>query len=393
MPNPSKIFISSAYDRDLIPLRSDLKDTLKNSCHEPIIFEDDFFPWDKDHMETCLQKVSESDIFILLLNKSAGTYWPESKTTPTYMEFYRAIQEGKYIIAFLDAGVKTIYEEHIRDDLNARYKAYEKEYKKKPDYTIDIVNAVITEDLGKGQKEKIKWVDPFVWAFIFDVQKQNIWTENLIISKSDEFYEKVNLYLSDRLGEGIKLVPLKENIHMNAIAAQQFSLYYDYTSKLISLMHEGKITNWNNCLTVGIMHLSGGNIYQRPNTPLAEKIGEFDTCNAMTVYKRVENIMKLCGSCGQITPTQEYDLTNTESYVATAYNLDTTEIGYSDEKKSLYYTIKSGEYVLCFHYPIVGEWDNDKVNAFKREIDCAIMKNTLFTGFLADFIGGVQYEC
>jgi len=393
MPNPAKIFISSAYDRELIPLRAGLKKQLEESGHEPLIFEEDFFPWEPNFMTTCLQKVHESDIVVLLLNKSEGTYWEKERTTPTYMEFYTAVKEGKYIIAFLDSAVKSAYEEHIRDELNDRYKEYVQKNKKKPDYTIDLVHAVLEEDLGKKQKEKVKWVDPFVWAFIYDVQKQNIWTENLIIAESEEFYVKVKAYLSDRLGEGIKLVPMKDNIHDNAIAAADFATYQSYTSNLVCFLEDGEIKEWDAFLSVAIEPLRGGEIYQRPNTPLAELVGAFKDCNAMTVYRHDGELMRLCGSCGSTTPTKEYKLTDENSYVATSYIQDTNEIGYSDEKKLLYYTLKSGEYVLCFHYPLEGYWDNDKVNAFKTEIDCAIINNNLFTDFLADFIGGVKYEC
>lgn len=105
MPNPAKIFISSAYDRELIPLRAGLKNQLENCGHQPLLFEDNFYPWEPNFMTTCLQKVKESDIFILLLNKFSGTYWEKDKTSPTYMEFYTALKEGKYIIAFLDSAV------------------------------------------------------------------------------------------------------------------------------------------------------------------------------------------------------------------------------------------------------------------------------------------------
>lgn len=198
--------------------------------------------------------------------------------------------------------------------------------------------------------------------------------------------------MSDRLGEGIKLVPMKEEIHENAIAASDFIAFQDYTSSLLRYLKDGTITDWKRFLETAISPLKSGNIHQRPNTPLAEVIGNFNNCNAMTVYKRNGKFMRLCGSCGNITPNTEYELNNKDSYVVSAYIQDTTEIGYSNNKKLLYYTIRTAEFVLCFHYPLEGYWDNEKVEAFNNEIDCAIIQNTLFTDFLADLIGGIQYE-
>ncbi|KYC85299.1 hypothetical protein B4102_4131 [Heyndrickxia sporothermodurans] len=393
MPNPARIFISSAYDEKLVPLRLDLKRELEEAGHSPLLFEDNFYPWQTDFMKTCLQKVMESDIFILLLNENVGTYWEEDKCTPTYQEFRIAIKEGKYVIAFLDSDVKQIYEEHIRKDLDRRYKKYIEEKHRNPDYTIDIVYQVINEDLGKSQREKIESIHPFIWAFIYDVQAARIWTEELVLAQAPKAYKKIKGYLSDRLGEGIKLVPMKEDIHDNAIAAQDFTVYQDYTLNLLSYLHMGTITDWGNFLETAMEPLVGDYIYQRPATMLAEEIGKFEKCNALTVYKKAEDKIRLCGYAGATSPSFEYDLTNDDSYVVSALTRDTNVIGYSEDKNVLYYAITTKDYVLCFHYPMDQTWSNTKVEAFKEEIEYAIINTTtLYTDFLADLIGGIQYD-
>lgn len=142
-----------------------MKIKLEESGHIALMFEDNFFPWHPNFIKTCLQKVDESDIFILFLNENVGTYLDSEKSSPTYPEFRRAINQEKYIIAFLDANLKAIYEEHIKADLDQRYKEYCKNhYGRKPDYTIDIVQTVIDQDLGRRQKEKIEKINPFIWA-------------------------------------------------------------------------------------------------------------------------------------------------------------------------------------------------------------------------------------
>ncbi|MEB2277036.1 DUF4062 domain-containing protein [Bacillus sp. ILBB4] len=393
MPNPARIFISSAYDNKLIPLRAGLKKELEEAGHSALLFEDNFYPWHSDFMKTCLQKVMESDIFILLLNENVGTYWEQDKCTPTYQEFRTAVKEGKYIIAFLDSDVKEMYEEHIRPDLSRRYREYREENHRDPDYTIDIVNEVIDDDLGRGQREKISSVHPFTWAFIYDVQAARIWTEELVLAQSPDTYHKVKSYLSDRLGEGIKLVPMKEDIHENALAAQDFAVYQDYTLNLLSYLKDGTISEWSLFLEAAMDPLIGDFIYQRPGTVLAEEIGRFEDCNAMTVYKKHEDSMKLCGYAGATSPNPEYDLSSEDSYVVKAHLEDTSVIGYQEDKNVLYYAINTNDYVLCFHYPLDTTWTNTKVEAFKREIECAIINTTLYTDFLADLIGGIHYGC
>ncbi|MFG6147619.1 DUF4062 domain-containing protein [Halobacillus sp. B23F22_1] len=393
MPNQCKLFISSAYDNQLIPLRKNLKEHLENAGHRPLLFEDNFYPWHEDFMKTCIEKVIESDIFILLINDNVGTYWDEEKCTPTYQEFRTAVKEDKYIITFIDLTVKQYYEDYIKADLTAKMEQYKKDNYRYPDYTIDAVDTVLM-DLPAGQQERLKNIHPFIWAFIYDVQAQGIWTEELVLAQSPEFYKKINGYLSDRLKEGIKLVPMKEGIHENAIAARDFEVYQEYTLTLLSYLAAGTVSDWNEFLEMAKTPLKGGHIYQRPDTILEEAVGTFKDCNTITVYKKHEGKMKLCGYTGTTSPTLEYDLEDETSYVVRAYTTPQNMIGYSQNKNLLYYALNTSDYVLCFHYPLDHTWDKTKVKAFGKEIEYAIMEKTniLYTDFLADLIGGMKYD-
>lgn len=394
MPNPAKIFVSSAYDDDLKPLRQDLKAHLESSGHQPLLFEENFYPWADDTMETCIQKVKECDIFILLVNNYVGTYWEEAKTTPTYEEFFTAIEEKKYVIAFFDEKIKRVYDEHIKTPLNKRYKEYMETNHREPNYTMDIVEEVIQNNLGDAQRDmlKEKRFHPFLWAFIFDVQRARVWTEDLIISRSPEFYQKINGYFSDHLGQGIKLIPHKESMAVNADAAKVLRQYQEYTTSLLSFIDNGKVVDWEEFLNTARVQLSGGQIFIRPGTRTQKKVNTIGSCNAMTVYKQDNGKMKLCGCCGETTPTQEYDLSDDTSYVVNCYTSDNGEIGYSEAKELLYYTIKSKEFVLCFHYPLIEKkWTDLQANSYKDEVEYAIMSNNiLLINFVADLIGGIQ---
>ncbi|MCP1191383.1 DUF4062 domain-containing protein [Priestia flexa] len=394
MPNPAKIFISSAYADDLKPLRQDLKAHLESCGHQPLLFEENFFPWADDFMDTCIQKVKECDIFILLVDNFVGTYWEDGKTTPTYEEFFTAVEEKKYVIAFFHETIKKVYDEHIKAPLHDRYKKYIKKNHREPVYTMDIVEEVIKRDLGKAQKDMLKDKNyhPFIWAFIFDVQKARVWTEDLVISRSPEFYEKINGYFSDHLGQGVKLIPHKESMAVNAGAAKVLQQFQEYTTSLLALIDDGEVIDWEEFLKVVISQLSGGNIYVRPGTRTQKKVNAIGACNAVTVYKQDSGKMKLCGSYGKTTPTKEYDLTDDTSYVVNCYVHNNVETSYSETKQLLYYTIKSREYVLCLHYPLIEKkWTDAQANSYKDEVEYAIMSNnTLLIDFVADLIGGIR---
>lgn len=402
MPNPAKIFISSAYEPNLKVLREKLKVELKNAGHEPLLFEDNFYPWDDKFMDTCLRKVEESNIFILLLTHRAGNYSEFEKDTPTYQEFHRAFSENKYIIAFLDEDVRLKYEQHIRGPLEHLYERFIEENRYEPDYTIDLVDELLENILSDFQKEQIEDVHKFVWAFIFDVQKRNIWTENLKIADSQECFDKIKAYLSDRLGEGIVYVPQKEKIREHAKLASDFTIFESYVSDMLLHMEDGKIANWSNFLIKALLPFTGGPVYKRRGKATAEAIGHLEPSGAASIYQRDDDVMRLCGTCGDITATEEYSITDETSYVVTSYKQIGVEgertldggydIAYSHLKGLIYCTVKIGEFVLCLHYNLTGDWYPNKVKDYHESIRYAIMEDTSYITFLADFIGGVKVE-
>lgn len=67
------IFISSVAHDSLTEIRKTVFDELKKIGHEPIRFEDTMRYIHEDAIQTCLEYVSKSDIFLLFIADKAGS--------------------------------------------------------------------------------------------------------------------------------------------------------------------------------------------------------------------------------------------------------------------------------------------------------------------------------
>lgn len=394
MNNPANIFISSAYETDLIDVRIGLKDELIKAGHNAVIFEETGRPWGRDTISDCIDMVKQSDIVILLIKDKAGSDIQDGKTTPTYIEFYNALREGKYILAFVDKYVKDLYDRYMHQLLDEFYNNHLKENNNiEPDYMIDIVNQVF-ETLPPSFREELKDVDPFVWGFIYEVRKNTPWLYKLSIAKSNDFYNEVKRYLSSNLAIGIKYVPIEEDIRLQAMEADEFYQFKRYTKKLLSCLHNGKIKDWKKFLKFALEPLCGGSIIRREGTYTEEIIGSFNPCSAITVYVQKDNFMNLVGHYGDVTPEDHdlYEISDKDSYVATTYREGTEEVYYREDKQMLYFTIKSNEFVICYHFPLNESWESGRVIGLQKEIKSAIIKQTLYFEFISQLIGGIRYE-
>ncbi|PGT89029.1 MULTISPECIES: hypothetical protein [Bacillaceae] len=87
-----------------------------------------------------------------------------------------------------------------------------------------------------------------------------------------------------------------------------------------------------------------------------------------------------------------YTLDDMSSYVVKAFNSITPELFYSQEKRQFYLAIKSGNYVICFHYPVDSFWTEENVQLFKDDIMRDIMEAepALFRDFAIQLLGGIK---
>lgn len=95
------IFISSTC-YDLSQIRVDLKESITNMGHNPILSEDHDFPIDPNlsSMENCINVVkNEADIFVLVIGNRYGCIMEKGKSI-TNMEFLTAVAKGIPIYTF-----------------------------------------------------------------------------------------------------------------------------------------------------------------------------------------------------------------------------------------------------------------------------------------------------
>lgn len=391
MTNPAKIFISSANEPALREIRKELKSSLTEAGHRVLIFEDgDFAPWDKDTLQTCVDKVKECQIFILLIGEKCGTYLTDLETTPTYIEFHTAVEEGLYIIPYVQCDVKNKYLWYVQSEIKRKIEIYERDKGRRPDKLSGIVGEVID---NHTEKENLNGIDTFIWEFISDVEYKCGWLYSLDYEKKDEFYEEVKCYLSTQLATSIQFVPLKDEIISNAKYVEEYQKFQNYTSNMLSLLHEGIITEWERVLALIVRELRGGKIVDQRGY-LSRTLNEYENCNAASMYKCEGTKMVLLTYQGAITPPEEYMLDDKGSFVVNTYTKDAQSIYYNMEKQMLYFTIKAGKYVLCFHFPLKKRWTNEQVSAFHNEYREAIIESSsaVFVEFAIRLLGGIIDE-
>ncbi|MGC4379403.1 DUF4062 domain-containing protein [Fictibacillus sp. Mic-4] len=116
MANPAKIFISSAAQESLSTIRHELFNALETMGHKPLMYEKNFGPWPANQLvEKCLEKVEESDIFILIISYQAGNYSEYYKATVTHLEFQRAYTSGKYTMVFVEDPIYNLFWNELKE--------------------------------------------------------------------------------------------------------------------------------------------------------------------------------------------------------------------------------------------------------------------------------------
>lgn len=83
-----------------------LKERLEAAGHLPLLFEENFGLWTDDALNDCLEKVSESQVYLLFISNKSGSFTNvDPKITATYAEFHRAITENLIIIPFVESHI------------------------------------------------------------------------------------------------------------------------------------------------------------------------------------------------------------------------------------------------------------------------------------------------
>ncbi|HWO77301.1 MAG TPA: DUF4062 domain-containing protein [Bacillus sp. (in: firmicutes)] len=398
MTNQCKIFISSAYEEDLRPFRSNLAEELRNSGHVPLLFEENFGYWGNDTIQKCIEKVIEADMMILIISHEKGSFTKEDpNVTATYVEYYTALKEGKLIIPFVKSDIAELYRGHIKHIIKKKKEEFIQNKGYDPVYTYDIMQEVTTyiQNHQEQIKKSYQKTDEYVWAFLYDVDQQSTWMYPLELAETTDAIKSIKEYLSEFVKLGVKYIPLEEEIIQNAENAKMFSDYVDFAEDTLEAIRSG-VLDANLLLSKMVGKFEGGKVYNSNSPYVKQELGLVEDCSGITLYKNMKDKMVLVAYGGATSPEKEYNLDDSNSFVVDTFNQDPKNevLYYQESKNQLYMTRKIGSYVICSHYKLNGEWNEVKVKVYENQLFSVIMevKSRLFYSLLFKMIGGLEGE-
>jgi len=111
-----RIFISSTY-YDLKHVREIIREFVKDIGYEPILseFSDIFYQPGDTVQNSCLREISSCDIFVLIVGKRYGSYFPDDSLSITHREYIEAQNQSIPIYSFVDLDVLHDYEFHNKN--------------------------------------------------------------------------------------------------------------------------------------------------------------------------------------------------------------------------------------------------------------------------------------
>ncbi|WP_335871269.1 hypothetical protein [Bacillus sp. 2205SS5-2] len=139
--------------------------------------------------------------------------------------------------------------------------------------------------------------------------------------------------------------------------------------------------------------LKKGTIYSKPGTIFEKVLGEYESCSGTTLYKMDDEQLRLIAVSGMASENNfVYSLGDWTPYVVKAFMSENPELFYNEEKRQFYLGIKTGNYVICFHYPVDSFWTEENVQFFKEDIMRNIIETepALFRNFAIKSLGGIK---
>lgn len=383
--NRTAIFISSVAQDALTSIRNAVFDELKKMGHEPIRFEDTMRYIHQDAIHTCLEYVSKSDIFLLFVADRAGTFLESEGKTVTHLEFLRAYHERKRIIVYVQDIILRTYFQTIRPQIKQALIHHLNEHGQEPDSMLAFINEQIEEREGIAEN--------YVWYFLYDMEQRGIYFEKC--SLGVELLPNIKSYLSSLFKESLQYLNIRSEIERSLEHVQMYGDFYELSIEFISLLQQGRITNWRRLLALLRSQMTGCNIYATNSKYQQEIVGALMDCKAVTLYEKRGNQM-ICKEYDGLTTPANFPLDDGESYVVQTYkDLDHDEkLYYSLEKRTCYFLFKINQYVFCFHLPLLGDWDSYKLKAYQDRIFNAILesKGYVYCYFIKMLLGGLPHE-
>lgn len=392
MIDKTRIFISSAYESDLISPRKMIKEHLENTGHEVPIFENgDFGSWEKDTLNQCIEVVKSSDVVIILIHKKASAQGDlmSGNITPTFLEYRAAIKKNKHILVFVTPEIKNSFMQ-IRPQLEILYKKYIQESNRLPDSPMDpFIDWFQTRDVIT--KLIIEKADKFVWAFLYEIYRNRNWINELDISRTSEQTLVISQMLSTSLKKVVKFIPQYKEIEESNEHLSYLMKFTEQNLKLINKRNTlgNNSEKWSNFLEEMIKFLETSfPIIQAPEVNPTE-VNKISMCYAASLYEYKEERLCLIGSTSRITAPESFHIDENDVYVVDSYKKNARLITFREDKQMIYITENISGRVLCLHFPISLHWDSSKVKAYVDEIEYAILiKNDMYFDLIKALLGG-----
>ncbi len=380
----AKIFISSVNEDGLKPLRRQAFRDLTALGHEPLMWEENLGPWpaNVNPVVKCLEAVEQSDLYLLFIGSSAGTYYREAERTVTHLEFIKAFDKGKTILVFADIRVKSMFFSIVKKLIDEMIEHYLVETQQYPS-PEEVMTALKRND--KVPKE----IDPYVWYLLYDMTIRNVYVDDLSLGVHIHW----NDYFSDLLRRGSMLLPLQSSIIENNVRLEQYDEAFSALADMIPQLHLGGLRNKEYFLKAIMNRMSGGTIQHHYGPFMSETVGYFGSCCGATLYILEGERMKFVAKAGDASGVAGFNIQDQSSYVVLTYKLKTDVVHYKELKQMFYCSMVSGPYVLTLHFPsatAVG-WNNQKYVLYQESVNDAILnKNPYLIELIKIVLGGMQ---
>ncbi|MFS0781849.1 DUF4062 domain-containing protein [Bacillus sp. 1P06AnD] len=394
MVERTTIFISSSAQETLVPIRNLLRESLTKCGHNTVLYEYDIGLYSDDTLESCLQRVRESDILILFISNKAGSFTEKDPNiTATYAEFLTALEHNTLIIPIVEQSIFQFYHSHIHAELERDIKTFILEFDREPAYTYSFVKDLLeikkTKEPLWYQKVAETNVDPFIWAFIHDIYVRTPWTYTHTFGLPQDICDFIGSALSQVLKQSVPFYTLKDEIE---------GLFSDYDS-LMAFQHS--TIALVKCIAGGTLDIPSflkvikdqfieQNIYKYKNTFSTEIAATVSACQSISIYEREGEQLHLLGAVG-CHPAQLIDVKNSLSMATETYTRNSALelVYYQEEKQHIYISKRTGELIIIMQFELSEKWSEKRVKSYESDISEAIMQNRGIFDLAIDLAGGI----
>ncbi|SDS40448.1 protein of unknown function [Paenibacillaceae bacterium GAS479] len=380
----ARVFISSVNEDGLKPLRRSVFRVLEGLGHEPLMWEENLGPWPsyQNPVEKCLEAVEQSDLYLLFIGTRGGTFDEAAGLTVTHSEFIRAVDKGKTALVWADAETKAIFFSGIAWKLD-EYIAHT--VQESGSYPAPLQ----TLDFLRSCQEAPPHIDPYVWLLLHDIRQRGIYVEDLARGVETDWRG----YFSDLLRRGLLLLPLEPTIAENSNRLEEAETSFDLLAALLPQVALEPPHDWKVWLNTIRERLQGRTIEHRYGRWNRETVGSYEACNAASLYRRDGDAMRFISCCGRASAVRSFALNDQSSYIALTYAMGprAEQVYYTESGQKFFYCVRSGPFVVTFHFPAGSSWDQLRYIRYKDSVVSAIIgPNTRLVKLVRLLLGGMR---